>query len=150
MSTLPNEKLYDRDFYGWTLEQAALLRSGQFSIADIENIIEEIESMGRSETSQLVNRLAVLLQHLLKWQFQSRLQSSSWRYTIEDQRRRITKHIRKNPSLKSELQEAINDAYGDAIFDAERETGIHRKNFPQVCPYTFTQMMSDDFWPEGD
>ena len=62
--------LYDRDFYAWANEQAALLRSGKLAEADIENIAEEIESMGRSEKRELVNRLTVLLLHLLKWQFQ--------------------------------------------------------------------------------
>ena len=34
---------------------------GKLDSADIENIAEEIESMGRSQKSELVNRLAVLL-----------------------------------------------------------------------------------------
>jgi len=58
---------YETDFYGWANEQAALLRSGQLSAADIENIAEEIESMGRSEKRELISRLIVLLTHLLKW-----------------------------------------------------------------------------------
>src|ERR1700691_5139612 len=61
---------YETDFYGWANEQAALLRAGQLSAADIENIAEEIESMGRGEKRELVNRLSVLLAHLLKWRFQ--------------------------------------------------------------------------------
>ncbi len=63
-------KLYDRDFYAWANEQASLLRSGRVAEADIEHIAEEIETMGRSEKRELVNRLTVLLLHLLKWQFQ--------------------------------------------------------------------------------
>lgn len=57
---------YERDFYAWANEQAALLRAGRFDRADIENIAEEIESMGRSEKRDLVNRLTILLTHLLK------------------------------------------------------------------------------------
>ena len=41
---------YDEDFYSWTQEQAELLRTGQFNSLDIPNLIEEIETMGRSET----------------------------------------------------------------------------------------------------
>ena len=62
--------LYDQDFYAWANEQAALLRAGKLSAADIEHIAEEIESMGKTEKRELVNRLAVLMLHLLKWQFQ--------------------------------------------------------------------------------
>ena len=81
--------LYERDFYAWANEQAALLRSGNLSAADIENIAEEIESMGKSEKRELVNRLAVLLMHLLKWQYQTSLQGHSWRMTVEEQRRQL-------------------------------------------------------------
>ena len=70
--------LYDRDFYAWTAEQAALLRAGKLSGADIPHIAEEIESMGRSEKRELVSRLTILLQHLLKWQFQPDRRSTPW------------------------------------------------------------------------
>jgi len=80
---MSNSQLYDRDFYAWTHEQAGLLRSGQLARADIENIAEEIESMGRSEKRELVNRLTVLLLHLLKWQFQPGLRGNSWRGSIK-------------------------------------------------------------------
>ena len=65
-----NATLYERDFYAWANKQAALLRAGKLSEADVEHIAEEIESMGRAEKRELINRLAVLLSHLLKWQYQ--------------------------------------------------------------------------------
>lgn len=61
---------YQHDFYGWTQQQVELLRSGHLNELDIENLIEEIETMGRSETRAVESRLIVLLSHLLKWQFQ--------------------------------------------------------------------------------
>ncbi len=51
--------LYERDYYAWANEQASLLRAGKLTEADVANIIEEIESMGRSERSELINRLVV-------------------------------------------------------------------------------------------
>lgn len=65
-----NTHLYERDFFAWANQQAALLRAGQFAEADIEHIAEEIESMGRSEKRELLSWLATLLMHLLKWQAQ--------------------------------------------------------------------------------
>ena len=62
-----NTSLYDRDFYAWANEQAALIRAGRLEEVDLENVAEEIESMGRSERRELINRLAVLLLHVLKW-----------------------------------------------------------------------------------
>lgn len=61
---MPRSQLYDSDFYAWTNEQAALLRAGKLSAVDIENIAEEIESMGRTEKRELVSRLRTLLLHI--------------------------------------------------------------------------------------
>ena len=96
-----NSLLYEQDFYAWANEQAALLRSGRVSDADLEHIAEEIESMGRSEKRELISRLKLLLAHLLKWQFQPTLRGNSWRLTIEEQRRDVAEHLADNPSLKS-------------------------------------------------
>ena len=141
---------YEQDFFGWANEQAALLRAGQLSAADIEHIAEEIESMGRSEQQQLESRLIVLILHLLKWRFQPNLRGSSWRLTMKEQRSRIARHLRKNPSLQAVLDETIADAYSDAIIGAERETGLPDSTFPATCQWTFEQIMAEDFWPENE
>ena len=140
--------LYEQDFYAWANEQAALLRSGQLTDADLENIAEEIESMGRSEKRELVNRLAVLLLHLLKWQTQPERRGRSWKATITVQRQALTRHLKDNPSLKSRLDESITDAYGDAIQLAIGETDLPEIAFPTACPWSFDQIMAPDFWPE--
>ena len=144
----PVRASYDHDVFGWANEQSALLRAGKFSAADIENIAEEIESLGKSQKSELVSRLTVLLLHLLKWQFQPRLRGTSWELSIKEQRRKVVRHLGENPSLKAKLPEIIEEAYESALFDAQRETGLPERAFPQVCPYAFAQMMAADFWPE--
>jgi len=140
--------LYDQDFYAWANEQAALLRSGQMSAADIEHIAEEIESMGKTEKRELISRLKVLLMHLLKWQFQPVGRSVSWQLTIKEQRREAARHLADNPSLKGRLSETMADAYGDAIIAAARETSLPEDVFPAECPWVFEQIMEAGFWPE--
>lgn len=142
--------LYERDFYAWTCEQAELLRAGKLEQADIDHIAEEIESMGRSEKRELVNRLAVLMLHLLKWQHQPNRQGNSWRLTIREQRLRLAAHLDDNPSLKSQLGKAIRDAYRLARIEAERETGLPGSTFPETCPFSFEQMLDDAFWPDAE
>ena len=142
--------LYEQDFYAWANEQAALLRAGQLSAADIEHIAEEIESMGKTEKRELVSRLAVLLLHLLKWRYQPNLQGPSWRATIRIQRRDLARHMADNPSLKAKLPEAIEDAHGNAVLLAVAETGLPEATFPNECPWTFEQFMAEDFWPETE
>ena len=141
--------LYDKDFYAWATEQAGLLRAGRLSSADILNIAEEIESMGRSERTQLTNRLAVLLAHLLKWQVQPNLRGNSWRLTVREQRRRAGRVLEQNPSLQEKLPAILAEAYGDALLAAERETGLPESAFPAACPWSLEQVMSEAFWPES-
>ena len=140
--------LYDQDFFAWANEQARLLRAGRLSEADIEHIAEEIESMGRTEKRELVNRLSVLLMHLLKWRFQPSARGTSWRLTIEEQRDRLADHLLDNPSLKATLDASIASGYRLAILGAARETGLDRAVFPAACPWSFEQAMDPDFWPE--
>lgn len=140
--------LYDQDFYARANEQARLLRAGELAHADIAHIAAEIESMGKSEKRELVNRLAVLLAHLLVWQFQPERRGNRRRNTIEGQRIRLSSHMRDNPSLKSALDEAIVEAFRLARLDAETETGIDKGTFPSECPWMFGDIMDEGFWPD--
>ncbi len=140
--------LYDTDFYAWANQQAALLRAGKLDAADIVNIAEEIESMGRTEKRELVSRLKVLMLHLLKWQFQPALRSRSWTLTVEEQRQQLVDHMADNLSLRGRLPESIEQAYRLALVAVERETGLLRVTFPTTCPFTYEQMADDGFWPE--
>jgi ribosomal protein L29 len=145
---MSNSRLYDQDFFAWANEQAALLRAGRLSEADIENIAEEIDTMGRSEKRELVSRLKVLLTHLLKWRFQPTLRGTSWRLTIEEQRREVADHMADNPSLKDRLPEAMASAFAGAILVAARETGFDRATFAPAGTWSFEQIMTDDFYPD--
>jgi hypothetical protein len=141
--------LYERDFYAWAGEQAALLRSGRLTDADILNIAEEIESMGRSEKRELVSRLTVLMLHLLKWQFQPGLRGASWETTIKVQRIRLADHLADNPSLKPHLADAIASAYRVARLEASSETGLNPTTFPASSPWSVGEILDEDFWPNG-
>jgi hypothetical protein len=139
---------YEKDFYAWTQAQATQLRAHQFSLLDIENLSEEIESMGRSERRQLTNRLEILLTHLLKWQFQPALRGRSWQLTIVEQRRRIEKLLHANPSLRPHLPDLLAEAYDDATFGAMRETGLPQESFPRSCPYPLDVVLAEVWLPD--
>lgn len=102
---------YTTDVLAWAHEQAALMRSGQLAALDIEHLAEELETMGASQRRELKNRLAVLLQHLLKWSFQPDHRSRSWEATLLEQRTAIEDALTDSPSLRSALQECFAKAY---------------------------------------
>ena len=139
---------YSTDFYAWTQQQAALLRAGRFDQADIANIAEEIDSMGRGEKRELVNRLNVLLLHLLKWRFQPGFRSPSWSSSIREQRIRLRGHLRDNPSLEAKLDESYAQAYELAVIGAARETGLPESVFPAEPPFGCAAAMDAGFWPQ--
>jgi hypothetical protein len=141
------ENLYDQDFYKWTRQNAQLLREGRLSEIDIDNLIEELESMGRSEKRAFVNRLAVLVAHLLKWEYQPERRSKSWRSTIDTQRIDVADLLEDSPSLHHEMDEKLNRAYVKARILAEAETGIDRDTFPVACPYEFNRIIDKSFFP---
>ena len=144
-----NRQLYDEDFYAWANEQAGLLREGRLSEADIEHIAEEIESMGKSEKRELVNRLRILLLHLLKWQFQPSRRGATWEGSIINTRDELEDHLHDNPSLKSQILDALRSAYRRAVLDAVAETGLKKTSFPPTCPWGYDEIMDANFYPEA-
>jgi len=148
MNTISTQ-LYDADFYGWTQQQANVLKTGDFSNLDLDNLIDEIESMGKSEKRELESRLEVLLAHLLKWKFQPDFRGKSWQVTIKEQRERIADHLLENPSLKSLIPEIYRKIYRYSVMKAFKETGIEESTFPTQCPWTFNQTMDASFWPDA-
>ena len=139
--------LYEVDYCRWLFESAQLLREGRFSEADIANIVEELEDMGRSEKRALRSHIAVLLVHLLKWQLQPANRSSSWRGSIYNARDAIRELLQESPSLRKRVPESIADRYRVARRNAINETGLPESSFPLDCPYGVEQLLDEDYWP---
>ncbi len=142
------DELYDRDFYAWGLQQAALLRAGRLGEVDIENVAEEIESLSRSDKREVGSRLTVLVLHLLKWQYQPERRGQSWQATIREQRRAVRGLLKESPSLKSSLADVVDAAYTDGREEATDETGLPESTLPGTCPWSFDQLMDRAFWPD--
>jgi hypothetical protein len=141
---MPNAR-YDLDFYAWANEQAALLRAGDLSRADAENIAEELERLGRTEKREFVSRLTTLLSLLLKLRSQPGRQSPSWKEAIVSARGQLLEHLDDNPSLKDKLPEAIASAFRNARRTALEEAGLDDGVFPVACPWSFDRMMDERF-----
>ena len=137
--------LYETDFYAWTLEQSKLLQISNFKGLDIVNLVEEIESLGKQQRQELENRLAILLGHLLKWDYQPERRSKSWKATIREQRRAIQRLMQANPSLKPYLEEAIAYAYQSGIDLVVRDTPLDDQDLPADCQYTPEQIFDPNF-----
>ncbi|BBD65211.1 hypothetical protein NIES4072_11200 [Nostoc commune NIES-4072] len=139
--------LYETDFYAWTQEQVTLLRNEQWSQIDLQNLIEEIQSLGKQQRQELRNRLSVLIGHLLKWQYQPQRRSRSWLATLRIQRLDIAELLEDNPSLKPYLEEAFCKAYLKGVELAVGETDLPKRTFPVECPYSLVEIVDYNFYP---
>ena len=138
---------YDTDVIAWAREQAQLLRAGRFDALDIEHIADEIEDVGKSEQRELASRMAVLLTHLLKWQYQPERRGNSWRRTIREQRKGLAKRLEKTPSLRRDLDDPAwwELAWADAVSAALAEAEVG--DLPEFCPWTIDEIFDPSWLP---
>ena len=139
--------LYDRDFAAWSEEQGRLLRARSRSDLDWDNLAEEIETLGRSERSEIRSRLVILLQHLLKWEHQPERRKTGWRASILDARDQLNEQIEASPSLKAYPAAILPRQYELARLRASDETGLPMDRFPPDCPYSLADILNDAFFP---
>ena len=133
------------DLHAWAREQAALLRAGRIAEADVLNIAEELDDIVVQQYDKLESALRVLLMHMAKWDHQPERRSRSWEATIRTQRKAVLRLLRKNPSLKASLEEALAEAWEDARSDASGETDLPLRSFPEACPYDWAAIMERPF-----
>ena len=142
--------LYDEDFCLWLETTAELLKNRQLENLDYDNLIEEIEAMGRSEKHSLDSNLIVVLMHLLKYKYQPQKRSRSWLSSIFEHRRRLIKAFKTSPSLKRYYQEVFDECYQYAVKQASIETGLPLNSFPNTSPFTREETLDFDFLPQDD
>lgn len=140
----PASPPYELDGYGWALAQAALLRERRFDEADLDNIIEEIETVGRSEWRTVRSALRVLCMHILKWQYQPSKRSRSWALSIASQRLEYARAIKDNPSLRPHLDDILAEAHKSARLEAAGETDLPLKAFP-IEPLKWHVILDETF-----
>lgn len=142
--------LYNQDFYAWTQEQAKLIKENHLGDLDLTHLLEELISMGASEKRELESRLEQLLMHLLKWKYQpTYINKKSWERSIKEQRKKLKRHLKDNPSLKNQdtFNERFIEAYDTAILRAAEETGLDETAFPVICEWSIVQILDEAFFP---
>ena len=140
----------EADLYSWAVRQAELLRAGRLSEIDPIAIAEEIDDVGEEQYDKLESALRVVLLHLLKWDHRPEKRSRSWTLSILEHRRRAERQLRKNPGLKSRLQEALETAYEEARLEESIETGLPPKTLSLERPFDYGVIMQRPILWLGD
>lgn len=146
--SIQNPNLYEQDFYQWIETTINLLRNRELNQLDYDNLIEELESMGRSEKRALKSNLEVVLLHLLKWKYQPEYRSKSWQNSIREHRKRIQKLLQDSPSLDEWLTDVFDKCYQVAKDDAAYETGLPIEKFPIKSPFLVEETLNFHYLPD--
>lgn len=147
-SVIPNS-LYEQDFALWIDDTVARLKARNFDQIDLINLIEEIESLGRSDKRELESRLEVLLAHILKRVYVDRADDyRGWILTIAEQRRQLKRLLKASPSLKNYLNDIFAEIYQDALESVKLE--YPEVNFPIDWPFNSdtNAILNETFWQD--
>ena len=143
----PDSADYESDFVAWVERQAALMREGQFSELDRENLLEELEAMGSNVHHEVRSRLIILLTHILKCKYQPQRKCRSWFSTISEQRDQIALRLERSPSVGRYVEGYINAAYRSAVARASLESGLPQSAFPATPPFSRREVLDLRFIP---
>ena len=150
-SIYDTKKLYDRDFYLWITTTIEQIKQRDFNLVDWNNLLEELADLGQERKNELESRLMVLFEHLLKltyWEQERDYNAPGWRGTIREQRKRLKRLLRKNPSLKPYLAEVFTECYTDARDITIDKTGLNPATFPVEPIINIEQALDENFLPE--
>jgi hypothetical protein len=150
---MDNKTLYEQDFYLWIRTTINQLQARQFERVDLENLLEELASMGRSEKRTIENLLIQLLVHLLKltyWTGEKARNEGDWKGEIRNFRRQIIKEVKDSPSLKPYILEIFDECYLSARKNASDRSQLSLDTFPVIPIGSLEQILDEDWFPAGD
>ena len=145
-----SKNLYEQDFYLWLQTTANLLENNKFDQLDIKNLIEEINSMGRSEKKELKSHLITLIEHFLKleyWQLEKENNARGWRNTVAEQRLQIELTLEDSPSLRNMLDDIFEECYQKARQYILKRYQLSPNLFPENPPFSVTDVLNADYLP---
>jgi hypothetical protein len=144
------KSLYDTDYNLWVLETVKNLEKRDLDSLDWDNLIEEVNSLGRSEKRKLESLLMRLIEHLLKlgyWDSERENNRGHWQGEIRNFRKQIKKELKASPSLKRYLQEIFEESYQDSreIVSDKSQLPIH--TFPETPIASLEQILDENWLP---
>jgi RecB family exonuclease len=146
------QSLYDQDYYLWLEATVTQLKTNQLSSLDLENLITELEDMGKSYKRALESYLTRFFEHcfkLLYWELEREYNAKHWYLEIANFRREIKKLLRDSPSLKPYLAQVFTECYLDARKAFAKTLNKKPADFPNEIA-TLEQILDDDWFPSNN
>lgn len=142
--------LYNKDYQLWLGQTVAQLKAQDFGRLDLENLIEEIESLGRTEKHAISSYLMRLCEHLLKikyWESEREMCLRGWKREVINFRLQIQDALETSPSLQPFLQDVFIKQYknGRKLFLNASE--LNASLIAQEPEFTLEQALDEDWLP---
>ncbi|OSO92879.1 hypothetical protein B7O87_06415 [Cylindrospermopsis raciborskii CENA303] len=147
---IAKKSLYESDYLDWIQETISKLKAREFDHVDIDNLIEEIEDLGRSYRDELESRLDVLLSHILKRLYVPLPNDyNGWERTIREQRKQMKRPLAKSPSLKNYLPEIFDEIWQDVLKEVRED--YPQYEFPDLWQFDrdIDTLLNNSFWHYG-
>ena len=141
---------YRDDYAAWVDQQLRLLRQRRFDELDVDNLIDEVEDLGKSEFRAFVSAIEIVIVHMLKWDLQPERRGDSWRDSIAEHRKRIEFELADSPSYRNRIDEAVERAFGTARPKAARQLRRPSRQMPKTNPYDWMAITSREHPLPGD
>jgi hypothetical protein len=139
-------RLYDLDETAWLERSAQLIHAKRLRDLDYAHLREFLLDMARRDKREVSSRLRQLLIHLLKWKFQPRRRSRSWKASIINQRAELA-DLLASKTLTKHAKETLPQLYTQAVQQAATEMGVDEEELPEASPFSF-EFLSADALPE--
>jgi hypothetical protein len=145
----PAGDLYQDDFVLWAERQAATLRARRFDELDLENLIEEVEDLGRRERDMVESHVETILEHLLKLAlFHADRPRRGWLVTVDRQRAKLARKL--TTTLRNHLEAELPALYAGVRRPVARQLendAVALDALPPTCPYSLDQVLDLDWYP---
>lgn len=138
---------FENDLNSWLCEELSILGIEEADKYDISAIAKEIEGLRHSTPKELGSCFRLILLHFFKMAYHPEGQQMSWKITILLQRKNLIDCIEANPIPRDDVDDAIKTAYEEARILASNGTGIQYDALPEQCPWTFEQLIDNEFYP---
>ncbi len=143
------QKLYEIDDYLWLQETLKLLKNNDFNSLDLENLIEELEGLGKNSFNKVRSLLRQIIIHLLlleHWQEEYALNHRHWMGEIIAFRDDLNNNL--TTTLNNKLNQELESIYNVSRRVVIQKTGLHQKLFLAHCPYSLEQLLNDTWYPK--
>jgi hypothetical protein len=143
------QKLYEIDDYLWLEETIKLLKTKDLDNLDLDNLIEELESLGRNDLNKVRSLLRQIIIHILLlgyWQEEHDRNYRHWQGEIIAFRDDLNNSLTN--TLKNKLVQELAHIYNVAVKVVVQKTGLASNLFPDNCPYSLEQLFDDNWYPQ--